>query len=566
MLAKSYQRANILVYGTILLSILLYGFVLVPRGYFAVPRLKTQDYFFRLAHAVNPLPKAMKDITLVTIDDESLSFVNQKWPWEREHYAYVVEQLLTARPKVLAFDIVFLGKSVNVKSDEMFAAALRKSGNVVLASYRAGNGAYVKPYSLFSHAATGIGLINKPRDPDSLIRSARLWMRELDSRSILDYTFETKTIGRFLDIDAKNIRINDGETIFSRPHSSDGKPAVELHVPMRKDESFLINYIARHEDFTVIPIWRVLKGQFDTRDIEGKIVLIGQANEIIHDMHPTPLGTMPGSTISANVLLTVLSNRFLREIPPMQNGLVLLFFTLLTFAISLKLDAGKGALACLLALGVYGFYSFFLFRHYLVGDFFSVPVLMPAIFIVLQIYRSLSLFIENLALKQDAITDGLTGLYVHKYLLVRLVNELDRARRYQQNLSLALLDLDFFKKFNDVYGHEEGNRALEHFSNILRDSFRKVDLLFRYGGEEFCVILHGNDAATAMESMERFRKKLESTALLVGDKNVTIQASIGLVTYPQTEVTDIHDMLKKADKALYEAKRNGRNRTCLYGV
>ncbi len=564
MLAKTFRRLNLLVYGGILLAVVIYGFVLLPRGYFEVARLKTQDLFFRTAHLLNPLPAQIRDLVVVDIDDESLSMVNQKWPWEREQYAAVLDQIKAANPRVIAFDIVFLGKSVNVRSDEAFASSLRAAGDVVLASYCSENGSYVKPMDVFSQAACAFGMINKPRDPDNLVRRARLWMKEEPSGALIDYTFETEILCRYYRIGTNDVKILPNQAKFMRPWSVSGESAQDIQIPLAKDGTFLINYIACEGDIPRIPIWRIMRGDMRPAEFKDKIVLIGQSNEIIHDIHPTPLGQMPGVFITANVLLTILSSRFIHEIPPFVSALELLFFTLLTFWVTLRLNVLRGALACVGMLLLHGLYSFFLFQHNFVGDFFSIPACVPAIFIGIRLYKSVTLFIENLSLKQDAITDGLTGLYIHRYLLVRLENELDRACRYQHKLSVAMMDIDFFKKFNDTYGHEEGNNALIHVARIMRESFRKVDLLFRYGGEEFCVILPGNDAATAMETVERFRKKLESTALTVGDKAVSLRISIGLVSYTDSPVQDMHELLRCADRALYEAKKAGRNRTCLF--
>ncbi len=173
---KALRRTNVLVYTTILTAVVLYAFVLVPKKYFEVPRLKTQDLFFRAAHALKPLPKEVNDIAIISIDDESLSLINQKWPWEREHYAYLIEQLLVARPKVIAFDIVFLGKSVNTRSDAIFTTALRKAGNVILAAYRAENGAYVKPYELFAQSAAGFDHMIRTPNTNISVHSACMWM------------------------------------------------------------------------------------------------------------------------------------------------------------------------------------------------------------------------------------------------------------------------------------------------------------------------------------------------------------------------------------------------------
>ncbi len=553
MLAKTFTRANALVYGAVLLGVLVYAFILIPNGFFKVPRLKTQDLYFRASHWLNPLPPQIKDIVLVSIDDESLALVNQKWPWERDQYAFLMDQISRAGAKVVGMDIVFLGKSVHGSNDRAFARALSQAGNVVLASYFSDNAMYVKPQDLFAQAASGYGLINKPRDADNVVRSARLWMRHPGDGSILDYGFEMKTLCRYWDIGAEDFKIGPGFAAFG-----------ERRVPLQQDGSFLVDYIAEAADFTTVPVWKIMQRKFDARALQGKIVLIGQTNEIIHDIHPTPLGEMPGVVISANVLLTILSGRYLRLLSPYETGVSLLLGTLLLLFLTRRGNAWKAALGCTAYLLAYALVTYALFRHNLVGDFFSVPFLLPVIFVLLQLYRNVSLFVENAILQHDAITDGLTGLFIHRYLMVRLQNEWDRAHRYGQKLALALLDIDFFKKLNDNYGHEEGNRALKHFSGVLRDCFRKSDLLFRYGGEEFCVLLPGIDAAGAQESLERFRKALEASDFRVNGKPVAVTVSIGLASVPNPAIADQDALMEAADKALYQAKQSGRNKVRLF--
>jgi len=173
--------------------------------------------------------------------------------------------------------------------------------------------------------------------------------------------------------------------------------------------------------------------------------------------------------------------------------------------------------------------------------------------------------IENTTLYKStqhlSITDGLTGLYNHRHFHEQLEVEVNRAQRYDLNLSLIMIDLDHFKKFNDSYGHLEGDTLLRKIAQILKSSLRETDYVARYGGEEFAVILPETNKAGASFAAERVRKTIsEQTFGEVGEK-MTI--SLGVASYPDDACLRT-DLIKKADEALYRAKKEGRNRTCLF--
>ena len=173
--------------------------------------------------------------------------------------------------------------------------------------------------------------------------------------------------------------------------------------------------------------------------------------------------------------------------------------------------------------------------------------------------------IENTTLYKStqhlSITDGLTGLYNHRHFHEHLEVEVNRAQRYDLNLSLIMIDLDHFKKFNDSYGHLEGDTLLRKIAQILKSSLRETDYVARYGGEEFAVILPETNKAGASFAAERVRKTIsEQTFGEVGEK-MTI--SLGVASYPDDACLRT-DLIKKADEALYRAKKEGRNRTCLF--
>ena len=155
----------------------------------------------------------------------------------------------------------------------------------------------------------------------------------------------------------------------------------------------------------------------------------------------------------------------------------------------------------------------------------------------------------------EAITDGLTGLYNHRYLHERLEEELDRARRYDDDVSLLFIDCDEFKQYNDAYGHKLGDGALGRIARILESCSRRVDLAARYGGEEFVLVLVGTDGAGARTVAERIRAEVKTTGL-AGGQPLTV--SIGIASFPQ-DAAGKDELLDKADWAMYAAKRGGRD-------
>jgi diguanylate cyclase (GGDEF)-like protein len=171
----------------------------------------------------------------------------------------------------------------------------------------------------------------------------------------------------------------------------------------------------------------------------------------------------------------------------------------------------------------------------------------------------LSVAIENAELHQErerqAVIDGLTGVANRRSFNEMLAREFERAKRYDQPLSLVLIDLDHLKKINDTYGHQAGDEAIKSIGSVLRQSSRSVDLPARYGGEEFCVLLPNTEIDMAEQLAERLRRLINEVSLTdVG----TISASIGVATYPH-HADDPDILLKRADEALYVAKQNGRN-------
>ncbi len=163
-----------------------------------------------------------------------------------------------------------------------------------------------------------------------------------------------------------------------------------------------------------------------------------------------------------------------------------------------------------------------------------------------------------------AITDGLTGLFNHRYFQEKLSEEFNRVERFSTPLSLLLIDIDYFKKINDTYGHPVGDTVLKKISGIIRKTIRSVDIPARYGGEEFALILPGTDSSGAMNMAERLRKAIMDVSFSADNVVFKVTVSIGISTNPKgvkEKIKNKEELIERADKALYEAKNKGRNKS-----
>ena len=167
-------------------------------------------------------------------------------------------------------------------------------------------------------------------------------------------------------------------------------------------------------------------------------------------------------------------------------------------------------------------------------------------------------------LKTLATTDELTGLHNRKYLLERMDQEISRAKRYGNALSLLLFDLDFFKVVNDIYGYEWGDVLLKSIADKLKGLIRKEDILTRYGDEEFVVVLPNTSEDNAFLFAERFRKDIEKMEFIPAgeEERHPITISGGIATYPCLPDTeeDANTIIRYAEHALYNAKKRGKNK------
>jgi len=180
-----------------------------------------------------------------------------------------------------------------------------------------------------------------------------------------------------------------------------------------------------------------------------------------------------------------------------------------------------------------------------------------------------ALALRRLKLYKDietlAITDGLTGVYTRRYFLERFEEEIKRASLRKSNISFLMIDADHFKMVNDQYGHLTGDLVLKEIANIIQENVREIDIVGRFGGEEFCVILPDTLLEGSQVVAERIRKSAHKRLIKAYDSTLHVTLSIGLAVYP-TDGKVLEELMDKADWALYRAKSQGRNCVVAFGL
>jgi diguanylate cyclase (GGDEF)-like protein len=185
---------------------------------------------------------------------------------------------------------------------------------------------------------------------------------------------------------------------------------------------------------------------------------------------------------------------------------------------------------------------------------------------VLSLADQAGVAIDNVVLHQEAqrlaITDGMTGIWNHRYFQLRFDQEMDRSARFRRPFCLLLCDIDDFKYVNDTYGHPQGDSVLIELARRVRSEVRDIDVLARYGGEEFVLILPETDADGGFRAAEKIRRRIFESPF-GKDRSIPVTMSIGVACFPRAGTEQI-TLLRAADVALYQAKALGKNRSVVF--
>jgi len=257
------------------------------------------------------------------------------------------------------------------------------------------------------------------------------------------------------------------------------------------------------------------------------------------------------SPIIALMLVYIMISTFLVDPRKALRNTLVSMALLLAIAL---LQGGGNFFSGIQVTSLLAYYFMFIFTYFVSG------------FLSRNLHRNEDLLKEVLQQTRElSISDGLTGLYNQMHFFELLDRETKKSQRHDTCYSLIIFDVDHFKNFNDSNGHLRGSETLREIAALMRIKFRSSDLLAKYGGDEFVIILPKTDKVGAYLAAERLREGVEKQAFPGAEtqpqKKITV--SIGLASYPEHGASD-EEILNRADKALYFAKETGRNRTVIY--
>ncbi|MBI4394994.1 MAG: diguanylate cyclase [Candidatus Omnitrophica bacterium] len=542
---------------------LLYLILLEPFSLLEIPKLKTQDLFFRARYVLAPSHPIWNQFFLIIIDDESIKRVHERWPFQRRTYAQLLEKITASNPRLVGFDFIFSGKG-EPADDFLLAQALERSGKTVLASVIDTEGNHIRPLSEFAVAAQSFGVVNKLLDRDLYVRRASLIYRDEQGNRI-SWPWEVEMAISLLGLERAEYQITPSGIQFEA-----GRFSIPFYNSKREWQK--INYRLNLKDIDHTPLWQALESKDLGSQLEGKIVLIGTTSRILHDDYHTPLGLMPGVIVNLNWLENLLARDFLKRIPTVFNILFVFLFVAFAAYLSLRENVLRGfVILVLITAGFLGGFFILFWKNY-VGDYLTPFLGGWAFFTGITFYRYFHTFLENIQLKGKVITDPLTGLYNRRFLESQIDTELQKIadikglRRTDalHELSILMIDIDDFKKINDIYGHQFGDDVLKNISFSIKESTRKDDFVSRFGGEEFCVVLPHTSKEEAKQIAEKVRSNIQAKKFNYVNKITSFTVSIGLASAKADHLLASRSLIRSADEALYKAKKTGKNKVSLY--
>ncbi len=583
-----------LAYFLIIASILFIVFMLANNkmivNFFNDSENKSFDYRQSLLVKHRHL-KPSKDIVIVAIDDGSYEYILDKygeWPISRDIYAKIIDRIEKNNPKAIVFDLMFIKSfKTNPTADTILANTMAKYNNIYTAinfdnqSYEVRtpielperlavnvdnqsnvdfrrNLGFTNCRSIISkilETKTKVGMININRSEDGIIRKVPV------------FAYYNNHYYPHLTLSVGNDLINNSKTDFVID-SGANLLLGDKKIPLTSTGEAVLNWYGPSlETYKNIPFHKLIKSiengtMNDGFDFKDKIVFIGTTASSLFDTKSVPIDKIyPGVEIHATYMNNLLDNSFVKQTTPFVNAIIIVLLALVVSFIVFKSTSAIFATTSTVLLA-----SAYYLASYYILKFFNlwIPVVVP-LFVILITF-AISYLTKYLIKSKDfehqyklATTDGLTELYNHRYFQDTLRKQIDSSKRYEQKFSLIILDIDFFKKFNDQYGHQIGDEVLRTVSNILKKNTRTTDYVCRYGGEEMSIILPQTSKTEALINAQRICDAVANTPLKISNnKEVNITISLGVSTFPENGETP-QKLIEYADQALYNAKENGRN-------
>jgi diguanylate cyclase (GGDEF)-like protein len=534
-------------------------FSLSQSGFLSRLELFGLDLSFRLRSALPVHPK----IVIIEITDSDIAKIG-RWPWKRSWLAAMTQALSKFGAKYVYFDII-LSEASTDEDDALLEEAIKVNKNVYLPfvfqfpSYDLKNA--ITPLKGFSLYLKGTGATNVYPDIDGSLRK-------------LPILFGTKEksyphIALKLAMDYLGLKIK--ETKANEILLSGAKE--EIRIPLVEKNKMLINWLGKwRHTFKHYGFLQVLNGYKDyldkktptinLDDFKDSICLVGITAIGLYDINSVPLEPeYPGIGIIATAINNILKKDFLYYPPSWINILILYLLSLIPAFLIRGEKPFRETLFVFLVTGSYFLINQILFRNGISLDLsFHLSGILTSSLVV-GTYNFFRVAVERQSFFKMSITDGLTGLYNIGYFKLLLDAEVNLAKQNPtKKFSIVMADIDYFKKFNDTYGHQVGDLVLKEVAGVLKNSLRASDVVARYGGEEMIVLLWGSPLKEALIIAEKIRKNIENHIVHDQQKIYKITVSFGVAAYKPED--NIETLIKRADDGLYKAKQSGRNRAC----
>ena len=298
-------------------------------------------------------------------------------------------------------------------------------------------------------------------------------------------------------------------------------------------------------------------------DFNGKVVYFGATAASLFDIKTVPVDKVyPGVEVQATYVNNIIDGSFIRKCPIVVNVLITLILAILTIIIVRGIPSMPVAFGMSVTV-----YTIYVMIAYEMMNLYNrwVEIVSPLAFSLFAFI--IAVIVKYLIKSRDfdaqyklATTDGLTELYNHRYFQEQMQNQVSHAKRYEVPLSLIIVDIDYFKKFNDTYGHQSGDAVLRQVAFILKKNVRSTDIVCRYGGEEMSIILPNTKYEEAVSIANKLCSLVaEKKCKLSNGRESNVTISLGVSTFGADGETPA-TIIESADKRLYNAKENGRNR------
>ncbi len=533
--------------------------------------------------------KANQDIVIVAIDDATYEYILDnygEWPLPRDTYAKIVNYLEKQNPRIIAFDLMFV-KSLKSKNqaDKELTEIFKKYNNVFTSMNFDNQSEDLRippnlPQKLtidiknnskidFSqltykncrtiideiiNATSNIGIINVSRSDDGILRKMPLVVKYKN-----DYYPQ-------LALKVGLNYLGENQTSFEIDKHSEFKLG-DRKIYLDNDGSAILNWYGPAGTYTYIPMYQLIKavnGEKTELDynFSNKIIYFGTTAASLFDIKTVPTGKIyPGVEVQATYVNNIIDNNFIKKVN--RGYTIALSILLALFIASVVTRVSSAFTASMMSLSAY--FIYILVAYYSMKyENLWLEVVYPLIFSIAAF--TFAYVVKYLIKSRDfeqqyklATTDGLTELYNHRYFQEQIRMQIEQSKRYNHNFSLIIIDIDFFKKFNDTFGHQSGDAVLRQVAQTLKKNVRATDIVCRYGGEEMSIILPNTGKDEAFSTAQKICERVASKKFkLAGDKETNVTISLGVSTFPY-DGDNAPAIIEAADKRLYNAKNNGRN-------